>query len=223
MSTKPWVRMLHHIDTLNVKGVADQLEDDVATGREEETEEHISWFSISPFQGEKVFIFFFHQPCNWGEVLRPEAKVVLHEPIKVGPVSKLLLALELFWDVILGFFMIFKMTHSMARSIPTWKIASTSARLSSPWGWNEQLTVCRPKPQGPTLWFQILRNVSQAPKLQGPKDPLCGWKITPNLWVTVSHETHHVDETMWNDKLWVCSSTSGLNAFWLRIDRNDNI
>ena len=95
--------MLHHIDTLNVKGVADQLEDDIATGREEETEEHISWFPISPFQGQEVFIFFFHQPCNWGEVLRPETKVVLHKPIKAGPVSKLLLALELFWDVMLDF------------------------------------------------------------------------------------------------------------------------
>ena len=175
MSTKPWVRMLHHIDTLNVKGVADQLEDDIATGREEETEEHISWFPISPFQGEEVFIFFFHQPCNWGEVLRPETKVVLHKPIKVGPVSKLLLALELFWDVILGFSMIFKMILSMARSIPTWKIASTSARLSSPWGWNEQLTVCRPKPQGPTLWFKFLRKNTSFTSPKAPRTHSVVW------------------------------------------------
>ena len=203
MSTKPWVRMLHHIDTLNVKGVADQLEDDIATGREEETEEHISWFPISPFQGEEVFIFFFHQPCNWGEVLRPETKVVLHKPIKAGPVSKLLLALELFWDVMLDF------SWSSKWSFP-WPEVFPPERLPP----HQQDSAPH---EGETSSWQCAD--------QSPKDPPCGclWKITLNLLVTVSHETHHVDETMWNDKLWVCSSTSGLNAFWLRIDRNDNI
>ena len=203
MSTKPWVRMLHHIDTLNVKGVADQLEDDIATGREEETEEHISWFPISPFQGEEVFIFFFHQPCNWGEVLRPETKVVLHKPIKAGPVSKLLLALELFWDVMLD------LSWSSKWSFP-WPEVFPPERLPP----HQQDSAPH---EGETSSWQCAD--------QSPKDPPCGclWKITLNLWVTVSHETHHVDGTMWNDKLWVCSSNSGLNAFWLRIDRNDNI
>ena len=181
MSTKPWVRMLHHIDTLNVKGVADQLEDDIATGREEETEEHISWFPISPFQGEEVFIFFFHQPCNWGEVLRPETKVVLHKPIKVGPVSKLLLALELFWDVMLDFSWSSKWSFPWPEVFPPERLPPHQQDSAPHEGETSSWQCADQSPKDPPCGFKFWGKNTQ--RFKSPKDPLSGlkWKITPNL------------------------------------------
>ena len=143
--------MFDNIDLTRVECVANQLKDNEATGREDQTEEDIFIFisfsvfisflvfiSSSPRESQEVFICFFQQPaqlsanfrrfwlilanlphinsvsicwdlnrrlqsfqfvspCNGGEVMSPEAKIVFHKSVQLRPVTKLLLASKFYW------------------------------------------------------------------------------------------------------------------------------